>query len=126
MELADTLDSAYSTVAAGSTGYYLHPHVATSGIPYSDLELSPIGSPTYYPLGGLVKLTGVFGFAAVPPLVRRATIDIARDWYRAALGGDGPIGEVSEDFSLARTGMPPSFYRLRESDYKYRRPMYVI
>lgn len=38
------------------------------------------------------QLTGVFGFAAIPEDVVKATLDLAREWYRQGPGGGSPVG----------------------------------
>lgn len=60
---------------------------------YTALRLSDSGSySTWYRGYGNVRLTGVFGFAAIPRDIQRATLDLAREWYRQGPGGGGPVG----------------------------------
>lgn len=63
-----------------------------------------------------VELTGQFGWPQVPVLIRKATIDLAREWYRQGPGGS--LAAVPGQFrvfadprtgmALPGTGLPPS------------------
>jgi hypothetical protein len=88
-----TVEYAYSTGTAyailDAAGWTLAPRLAS---PYGVLELTDAGLLEHFYAGtGTVRLTGVFGFAAVPRAVRRATLDIARELYQQSVGGR-PVG----------------------------------
>ncbi len=89
VEYATTTGRPY--VAALATDWVLLP-ARVSGEPYSAVALSDVGLvSTWYAGYATVRLTGVFGFAAVPRAVRRATLDIARELYQQGVGGR-PVG----------------------------------
>jgi hypothetical protein len=114
--------ASYDTVASGSAGYYLAPDDPLTGFPYTDVVLSDLGSLyTSYPQGmRTVQLVGAFGWAAVPELVKRATIDLAREWYRQGPGGGGPVGINQFGTPVFGPGAPPSIRQLYESEYAWR------
>jgi len=90
---SDESVAAYTTIAAGDTGYYLDggDGIGAAGTdwPYEDISLSPHGTNhTTYPLGKrAVKLVCALGFPVIPRLVRGANLDWARDEYRRGPGG---------------------------------------
>jgi hypothetical protein len=92
--IADYPGGAATTIASGSAGYYLAPDVVLPGESYTDLILSEQGTTyTRFPTGTrLVTLVGAFGWAAVPDLVRRATVDLARYWYNHRDNEGDPVG----------------------------------
>ncbi len=94
LTLADVTGNTPTTITAGASGYFLEPDYPMPGWPYEDVVLSNLGgSFLAYPMGyNIVSITGVFGWAAVPPLVELATLDQARTWYHQAAGGGAPIG----------------------------------
>lgn len=124
VEAADTVSGSYTTIASGATGYYTSPDVLVSGFPYEDIYLSPEGaSYTRFPSGGLVRLTGAFGWPSVPPLIKRATIDLAREWYRQGPGGGGPIGTSALGQPIFQRGNPPS---VDQAISMYRRVSFTV
>jgi hypothetical protein len=87
-----------------------------AGSPYATLTLTDTGLlSTFYEGTGTVRLTGVFGFASVPRLIRRATLDIARELYQQSAGGR-PVG-------LEYGRIPPS---AEAAKIKYTRTSYVF
>lgn len=114
----DTLD----TLTAGSTGYYLRPDDPQSGHPYTDVILSDQGTAytTFEPGYGVVQLTGVFGWSAVPAAVRRATVDLARLWWNQR-GGDGePVGMNAFGSPIFTSGLPSTVRALGKSGYAWK------
>lgn len=76
------------TTVTGSD-YTLGPRLAS---PFSALTLTDLATVgTFYAGTGTVRVTGVFGFASVPRLIRRATLDLARELYQQSAGGR-PVG----------------------------------
>ena len=67
-----------------TTDYYLLPENPPSGWPYTYIEITPEGNYTFpRKLRKGVKITGLFGWAAVPDLVREACFLTAnRYWQR--------------------------------------------
>lgn len=105
----------YTTVAAGSTGYYLEPAVPAPGWPYTSIILSRYGTYDAFPVGDqVVRITGVFGWPAVPSLIKRATVDLAREWYRVGPGGGGPIGMSALGQPIFQRGMPPTVQKAQQ------------
>lgn len=79
--------SSYTALVAAD--WTLEPRL---GSPYSALTLTDYGSLGHFYAGtGTVRLTGVFGFPSVPRLIRRATLDLARELYQQSAGGK-PVG----------------------------------
>jgi hypothetical protein len=91
VQLATYTGAAYNTLSAAD--WVLWPTDPEPYHSYSGIALTDTGSyRTWYPALAGAQLTGVFGFAEVPPLIRRATLDLAREWYRQGPGGGGPVG----------------------------------
>lgn len=109
-ELADSTGSAYNALTAGSTGYWLEPQNPDTGWPFEDVLLSNGGSTyrSYRSGERTVRITGVFGWASVPSFIKRATIDLAREWYRQGPGGGGPIGTSILGAPIFQRGNPPT------------------
>lgn len=127
VELAWQTGDTFSTVASGSNGYSLSPEYPDTGWPYQDILLSNIPTDFLaFPYGqGVVRLTGIFGWPVVPNLVKRATIDLAREWYRQGPGGGGPIGISQLGAPIFSSGSPPTVRQLYKSDYRLRSFSYV-
>lgn len=105
----DLVGTTWTTLASGSTGYYFDPLNPETGWPYEDVRLSSEGSVyTTFPYRGQVRIVGAFGFASVPPMIKRATIDLAREWYRQGPGGGGPIGMSALGQPQFQRGDPPT------------------
>lgn len=123
LEIADVDGGTYVTVPSGSTGYYLTDNMGpTTDWPYQELELSRVSSVrTQFPVGETTcRITGVLGFSTVPAVVRRATIDLVREWYR-----QGPQGGVQAGISpftgtpMFLQGEPHSFRQLTAVGSRY-------
>jgi hypothetical protein len=107
VELAPYTGAAYSTLAADD--WTLWPTDPEPYHSYSGVALTDTGSYRYwYPALAGARLTGVFGFAQVPPLIRRATLDLAREWYRQGPGGGGPVGVNQFGTPIFGAGEPKS------------------
>ncbi len=120
LELASVTGGTYTAVAAGPAGYWMEPQNVAPGWPFDDVMLSDLGN-TFgaYALGEqVVKLTAAFGWSAIPPLVKRATIDQAREWYRQGPGGGGPIGIGALGQPVFSAGQPST---VREVYRRFRR-----
>lgn len=121
VEVADYTGATYTEVASGSTGYYTLPDKARTGWPHTDLVLSDQGTTyTTFPTGHrVVRLTGVFGWSAVPDLVRRATVDLVRKWWEDR-GQDGdPVGISAFGSPVFGPGMPKTVRDLARSRYSW-------
>lgn len=105
----------YTAITAGSTGYYLEPAQPAPGWPYTSIILSRYGTYDTWPTGDqVVRITGVFGWPEVPGLIKRATIDLAREWYRVGPGGGGPIGMSALGQPIFQRGLPPTVQRAQQ------------
>jgi hypothetical protein len=86
LELATSTGGSY-TVLAG-TDSYLYPAQPDAGWPYTELRLSNVGAyQRWYSGFRVIRLTGAFGWPAVPALVELATLDLAREFYWQGRGG---------------------------------------
>lgn len=94
LEIAAYTDAAYETIAAAD--YFLRPIRPYSGWPYTKLRLSdrPTGSYSVFPKGfEVVRLTGTFGFAAIPDDVTDVALTAAtRAWHSRKAGQTDIIG----------------------------------
>ena len=105
---------AVATATGGSFGsplsaseWILGPRDKASDESYHWLSLSDVSTYSYWPVGyGTVQITGVFGSATIPPLVTKATLDLAREWYRQGPGGGGPIGINQFSVPIFASGLP--------------------
>jgi hypothetical protein len=125
LELAYVTNGTFTTIAQDGTGFALEtfdPGAIALGWPYEDIILSPIGSNfRAFSYGdGVVRPTGVFGWPSVPRMVRRATLDLAREMHRQGPGGGGPIGISQLGAPVFSSGTPPSVWQLYKSDYRRR------
>lgn len=83
--------------------------------PFGYLSLTDTGTlGSFYSGFATVRLTGVFGFASVPRLIRRATLDVARELYQQSANGK-PVG-------MEYGRIPPSAVTAKE---KYLRRTYA-
>jgi len=121
VKVAAATGESYDTLAAGSTGYYLLPD-DPGARPYSDLALSDIGTAhTSFPTGwATVQLTGVFGWATVPDLVRRATVDLVRYWWNSRQADGQPVGMSAFGSPIFGSGLPKTVRDLGRSDYAWK------
>lgn len=121
--VADYTGASYTTVASGSTGYYLLPDKTISGRPYSDIVLSDQGATyTTFPTGyRVVQLVGVFGWSVIPDMVRRATVDLARAWWQRQPGQDDPVGISAFGQPVFGPGTPRTVRDLARSEYAWTR-----
>lgn len=83
---------AYTTVL-DTTDYDLLPaNAALDSTPYSWIEISPLGDEVFPTHRNGVRITGYFGWSAVPAAVEEATIlQCLRTWKRK----DSPFGMIS-------------------------------
>jgi hypothetical protein len=86
LELATSTGGSFTALAG--TDWYLYPAIPESGWPYTNLRLSDTGAYRQFYTGfRVIRLTGVFGWPAVPSLVELATLDLAREFYWQGRGG---------------------------------------
>lgn len=128
LSVRDSETSAYSAIAAGDTGYYLrgwHAGVGAYGTdwPWEDVELSPAGSYTRWPVGrAAVKVVGAFGFPTVPRPVKRAVISEARERFRQSIGGgQAPEGVNQFGTPVFLMGDSPDMRRVTRPPFSLRR-----
>lgn len=96
------LDGTQGTVwtAVPSADRFLEPHTRPSGHPARWVELADqiSGSVFTYPQGkGTVRITGTWGWAAVPNEVTEATLEIAVRIFRARAAGFGDVVGMATD-----------------------------
>jgi hypothetical protein len=108
VEIATTVAGGFTTV--DPTDYVLAPTDKAADMSYTSVLLvNYTGSWTnWYTVRQGVRLTGVFGWAEVPQTIRKATLDLAREWYRQGPGGGGPVGVNQFGTPLFLAGMPRS------------------
>ena len=102
---ASTLDT--PTALTTDDWYLADPELP--GFPSTDLVLSDVGRLSAWGIGW-VTITGVFGWEAVPGMVRRATIEVAREMHRQGPGGAsaGQSGVNQYGVPVFMTGYPPT------------------
>jgi len=84
--------------AWASTDYELHPLQADKGAevrPWTDIKVARNGTQRFIP-GGLVQVTAVFGWAAVPAAVKADVIEMCRLWRVETPRASGRILELEE------------------------------
>lgn len=98
------------------------PGTAGAGWPYEDIALNPSGAYPYWPTGfRAVKVTGVWGFAAVPAVVNRACSSEVRERFRQTIsGGAAPQGVNEFGTPVFLTGDSPDMQRLKRPPYAKR------
>lgn len=119
VEIAMGPDLAYQPLAASD--WYLEPLVVEPGEPYDHLMLAEFQHWWYIPYGQRrVRLTGQFGYTAIPRRVRSGTIALARQLYRADSTTPGGMPGPDEFGTIGPIphGWPDATYRA--VDY-YRR-----
>lgn len=99
----DNGDQVYDTTWT-STDYQLEPlNGVTDGIAQPYTNIRAIGNYTYLTLGGeaTVKVTGVWGWNAVPVQVTQATVIQASRIFKRL---DSPLGIISGEYGSMRVG----------------------
>ncbi|HEU4864986.1 MAG TPA: hypothetical protein VFT76_01955 [Actinomycetota bacterium] len=82
LEGDDDGDGTYETTWT-SGDYRLAPYNASAdGRPYTRIETSPLGTKRFYSHAAAVRLTGIFGWTAVPDRVKQATSLQALRWLK--------------------------------------------
>ncbi len=123
VEIAQGSDLAYTSLAAAD--WYLEPLAPEPGEPYDHLHLAEGGAYSAFPTGQRrVRLTGAFGYAAVPGVLRTGTVALARQLYRAdstVPGGMAGPDEWATPGSVMPRGWPDAAYRAIN---RYRRKFF--
>ena len=113
VEIAHGSDLAYTSLAAAD--WYLEPLAPEPGEPYDHVRLAEGGAYGTFPAGQRrVRLTGAFGYAAVPGVLRTGTVALARQLYRADStmpGGMAGPDEWATAGSTMPRGWPDQAYR---------------
>lgn len=120
VKVTDYTGGTQSTLANDDTGYYLIPDRVLPGEPYTDIILSDQGTEyIHFPVGmRVVELTGVFGWTAVPALVRRACVDLVRYWWNQR-SSDEPVGVSAFGQPVWGPGLPKTVRELFRSSYAW-------
>lgn len=96
-----------SPIALASGDWVLGPADKLADRSYQWIGLSDVGAYRTWSVGyGTVSVTGVFGNETIPPLIAKATLDLAREWYRQGPGGGGPVGVNQFGTPMFLQGMP--------------------
>src|SRR5574343_513134 len=111
VEYRTSAGDAWTTLASG---WALRPASPLPGEPSDHVILDGSGAITEWPKGtALVRITGVFGWAAVPARIRSATATLAHELYRAQGTNVGGIrGPDALSAGAMPRGLPESVYRL--------------
>lgn len=121
VELASYTGSSYTALTG--TGWVLEPADKAPDYSYTSVLLSDQGTyRTWYSAYAGARLTGVFGSSTVPAMIRKATLDLAREWYRQGPGGGGPVGVNQFGTPIFGGGMPSS---VRDAIARYSPSMLV-
>lgn len=99
VEVADSTGGSYTTI--GTADWFLRPSHPSAGWPYTELHLDDEVFTEGY---DTVKLTGVFGFSAVPALIREAVLELAARTYHESKTRHAGIAGMSE---TGLTSVPP-------------------
>ncbi len=124
-----TVEWAYYTggafTALTATDWMLQPQNPRRGWPYEEVALSDlaVGLVSFYRGRRTARLTGVFGFAAVPDMIAKATLDLVREWYRQGPGGGGPVGVNQFGTPIFGGGEPKS---VKDAVEAYRRRTWLV
>ena len=113
LEVADSVGGTFTTIPSGD--YFLEQIYPEPDHPYDHLTLSTAGTvrTTYPPLQKVVRITGVFGFATVPTVVKAAVIDRVRQLYSAQPALDGSsIGPSEFGRPTIQAALPDRMYRV--------------
>jgi hypothetical protein len=119
LEVAWVTGAPYNMAAA--TDYFLDPAWPELGEPFTHISMSEVGNYTILPPGQAnIRLSGVFGYAAVPIRVKRATVALARQIYRAdATTPGGMAGPDEWGGGAMPRGWPDDAYRCLDY-YRHR------
>lgn len=123
LEYASYTGAAYTALA--STDWMLQPQNQRRNWPYEEVVLSDmaVGLTSFYQGRRTARLTGVFGFASVPDMIAKATLDLAREWYRQGPGGGGPVGVNQFGTPIFGGGEPKS---VKDAIEAYRRRTWLV
>ena len=105
VRLAVYSGGSYSTLAGSD--WALYPTEVMPDETYRGVVLSDLGTyrDWYTALDG-AELTGVFGYTTVPRVVQKATLDLAREWYRQGPGGGAPTAVNQFGTPIVLAGLP--------------------
>lgn len=90
-------------------GYHLWPRgAAAQGLPYRELRPSPTGAGLAFPAGDeAVRVTGVWGWPAVPDPVRQAVVLQANRLWKRGTAPFGVVGSVETGQVTTITSLDP-------------------
>lgn len=107
-EVAVATQTGGTFTSLSASDWLLGPTDRSEGWTATQVLLSNTGSGYFYPGFNTVRLTGVFGWSEPPAMIRKATLDLAREWYRQGPGGGGPVGVTQFGTPIFGMGMPLS------------------
>lgn len=130
LEVATNTGASFSEIPAGD--YFLRPDGADldPGWPYMELWLTDIPSsanktPSFYPGFDNVRLTGTFGWAAIPDEITDIALNLAVGKWRAKSSGSGDTFTIGADGERTFERMLSYQDRLTIDRYRYK-PVLVI
>lgn len=115
------VDDTFATTLT-SADYELLPRNAALGSepgPYRQLRLTEWGAQVTFPARARVRITGVWGWPAVPEAIRAATIEIARLWLLQTPRATQRVDEVGTSIATSRAAqsivdkVPDRYRRVR-------------
>lgn len=107
VEQAPYTGGSYASLVAAD--WVLGPTDKPANDPYTEIHVSDRGGYPYWYWGSsTIRLTGVFGWPSPPAMIRKATLDLAREWYRQGPGGGGPVGINAFGTPIFGGGLPLS------------------
>lgn len=77
--------------------------------PFTKLRLLPAAA---VPAGEYVRVTGVWGFPAVPDFVRVANVETVREWLRGSQALTTAAQDLDDPYRVSSRGLPPSVRRM--------------
>lgn len=112
LAIADSVGGTYTTIAPSD--YFLENLYPEPAHPYDHLTLSTAGAirTTYPKLQRVVQITGTFGFASVPLVVRAAVIDRVRQRFLSDAMVSGAVGPEEFGRPTLATMLPDTMYRV--------------
>ena len=112
LAVADSVGGTFTTI--DSDDYFLEALYPEPAHPYDHLTLSTAGPirTTYPRLQKVVRISGIFGFATVPTVVKAAVVDRTRQRFLADSGVAGPVGPGEFGRPIVQTALPDTMYRV--------------
>ncbi len=125
LAIDDDMDGAYDDYLLDFNDAWvrgLPENAAVNGEPYTSIELRPLSAATmlrFPALPGCVRITGTWGWSAVPGIIKELNAHLTHDLEQAQLVDEtGSLPAI--DSSLPLSDQTWRFWRLAERHYGYR------